>query len=337
MAWPIIGRSFSPAEFEAYVSGLTWTDAFRPDGIVLHNTASPCLANRPDGLTRQHIANLEGYYKNTCKWNGGPHLFIDDKVIWVFNDLTKRGTHSPSWNASKLGIEMLGDFDKESFTDGRGLAVRRNAVAAMAILSNKLGFAADGFKFHIEDKRSDHACPGTKARAERAALVAEIDTAMAGTPVAVAEADDDESHIDTKAVDLAHAEQSSAEPETVPAQPIKAGMLSERNFAKLNELADQSSRVATHLRNFKAAIWKRTGTAVGTGVTLASTVNTEKGLGAMVSTWASAHPFLFAFGLLAAVLVVYEIANWAYAKAIEKGLISAHKDGRYTPRGAQKV
>ena len=88
------------------------------------------------------MVNFESYYKNECGWNGGPHLFIDDRAIWVFNDLTKRGTHSPSFNASRFGIEMLGDYDKEEFNSGRGRKVRDNTVAAMAILNNRLGFAA---------------------------------------------------------------------------------------------------------------------------------------------------------------------------------------------------
>lgn len=189
MAWPVIGKAFTPAEFETYVQGLKWGSAFKPKFIVLHNTAAPSLADRLDGLTKKHILNLQSFYKSPKPkgrgWSGGPHLFIDDLQIWVFNDLTKRGVHSPSWNAVALGIEMLGDFDKESFTKGRGRKVRDNTVAAMAILNNRLGFAADAFKFHIEDTRSDHACPGKLARAERSALVEEIAAAMAEKPVAV--------------------------------------------------------------------------------------------------------------------------------------------------------
>lgn len=178
MAWPVIGKAFAPAEFKAYVDSLTWGDGFRPQFLALHNTAAPSLAQRPKGLTYQHIRNLQGYYKG-LGWGGGPHLFIDDVHIWVFNDLTKRGVHSPSWNGTALGIEMLGDYDRESFTSGRGLKVRANAVAAMAALNLKLGLAAGSFRFHIEDKRSDHACPGKLARCERAALVAEIEATMA--------------------------------------------------------------------------------------------------------------------------------------------------------------
>lgn len=177
MPWtPIVGKSFSPTEFDKYVKTLVWKD-WKPQFITIHNTAIPSLAQRPDGFTRQHILNLESYFKNDRKWSGGPHLFIDDKQIWVFNPLTLPGVHSPSWNRTAIGIEMLGDFNKESFTNGRGNLVRINTVAAVAALSNVLGFKSDSWKFHVEDKRSDHDCPGKNARAERTNLVMEIEAA----------------------------------------------------------------------------------------------------------------------------------------------------------------
>ena len=112
MNWkPIVGLSFSPADFDRYCHSLTW-NAWRPSFIVLHNTGSPTLAQRPEGFTKVHIDNLVGYYRDTQKWSAGPHLFIDDKQIWVFTPLTMSGVHSPSWNKVSLGIEMLGDYSK---------------------------------------------------------------------------------------------------------------------------------------------------------------------------------------------------------------------------------
>jgi len=74
------------------------------------------------------------------------------------------GTHSPSWNKLALGIEMLGDFDAESFTDGRGLAVRSNAVKAMASLSAVPGLDPQTIRLHREDPLTTHACPGSAVR-----------------------------------------------------------------------------------------------------------------------------------------------------------------------------
>lgn len=175
--WPAVKKPILPADFEGSletVAGMTW----RPQFIVLHNTSEPTLKQRPDGFTKSHIEALENYYKNDQRWSGGPHYFIDDHCIWVFNPLQYPGVHSPSWNKIAIGIEMLGEYNVESFESGRGLLVRRNTVIAMAALSKKLGFKPDGWKFHREDPRTDHDCPGTNAFKVRAALVSEIGAQM---------------------------------------------------------------------------------------------------------------------------------------------------------------
>src|SRR5215207_1923820 len=162
----IVGNSYDANGFDSYCHALRWS-AWRPSFIVLHNTAAPTLAQRPNGFTKQHILNLEGFYRDTQGWKAGPHLFIDDKQIWVFTPLTLSGTHSPSCNKIALGIEMLGDYDKDEFDSGRGLKVQKNAVAAVATLSAMLGIDPDTMKLHKEDPLTTHACPGknvSKAR-----------------------------------------------------------------------------------------------------------------------------------------------------------------------------
>jgi hypothetical protein len=164
MAWKgIIGKNFSQQDFDSYCHSIQWT-AWRPSFIVLHNTASPSLTDRPNGLTREHIENLEAFFRDKQKWSAGPHLFIDDKQIWVFTPLNVSGTHSPSWNKVALGIEMLGDYEKEAFDSGRGLLVRENTIAAMATLSAILGLDPATMKLHKEDPATTHACPGKNVR-----------------------------------------------------------------------------------------------------------------------------------------------------------------------------
>ena len=155
----IVGASFNPDEFDAYCHTLQWL-AWRPSFIVLHNTGVPSLAQRPNGLTKKHIQGLEAFYRDEQKWNAGPHLFVDDKQIWVFTPLTVSGVHSPSWNKVALGVEMLGDYEKEAFDSGRGLKVRKNAVAALATLCAVLGFDSQTTRLHREDPLTTHACPG---------------------------------------------------------------------------------------------------------------------------------------------------------------------------------
>ena len=164
MAWKgIVGQSFSAQDFDSYCHSIQWT-AWRPSFIVLHNTAIPNLAQRPNGLTKEHINGLESFYRDVQKWSAGPHLFVDDKQIWAFTPLNMSGVHSPSWNKIAIGIEMLGDYETEAFDSGRGLNVRHNAVSAIATLSAILGFDPNSMKLHREDPLTTHACPGKNVR-----------------------------------------------------------------------------------------------------------------------------------------------------------------------------
>jgi hypothetical protein len=172
----IVGESFTTEEFDVYCHTLsygTWVPKF----IVLHNTASPSLADRPNGFSDQHIKNLENFYKNTQGWRSGPHLFISDKLIHVFTPLTVSGTHSPSWNKLSIGIEMLGNYETESFSEGRGLNVRKNTVAAIASLCAVLGIDPETTKLHKEDKLTTHNCPGVNVK--KSEIIAEVEQLMA--------------------------------------------------------------------------------------------------------------------------------------------------------------
>lgn len=159
----IVGKAFSPKTFDDYCHTLGWS-AWRPGFVVLHNTGAPSLAQRPAGFTAQHMKNFESYYRDTNGWSAGPHLFIDDKQIWVFTPLTVSGVHSPSFNKTALGVEMLGDFEKEPFSSGRGAKVRDNTVAALATLHAILGLEPKTLKLHREDPKTTHACPGSSVK-----------------------------------------------------------------------------------------------------------------------------------------------------------------------------
>lgn len=185
----IVGKRFTPDEFRSYLKGLA-PGGFKPSMVVLHNTASPTIEQRPDGFKEKHMGDLVHYYGVVQGWSGGPHLFVDDLGIWVFNRLDRRGTHSPSWNSKSFGVEMLGDFSRESFDSGRGLAIQKNAAEAVAALFVHMGIEPDdkSFRLHKEDPETNHNCPG-KAVSKSAMLtqVRERMTAaeVMGVPVRV--------------------------------------------------------------------------------------------------------------------------------------------------------
>jgi len=167
-------RTANITAFADYVNTLTLpqTPTFHPQFVVVHNTSSPSLAQRPAGLTDRHIANLKSYYEG-LGWHAGPHLFVTDRDIIVFTSLTKDGVHSPSWNHMSFGVELLGEYETESFTTGRGQAVAELAAYAVSVLCKKMGVAASTIRFHKEDTQTTHrTCPGENVR--KPAFVARV-------------------------------------------------------------------------------------------------------------------------------------------------------------------
>jgi N-acetylmuramoyl-L-alanine amidase len=151
----IVGRSFTPDSFSDYIATISFP-AWRPQFVVLHNTAVPKLADWHSlpGTTRMN--NLENFYKNVQMWSAGPHLFVADDLIWVFTPLNVSGVHSPSWNSIAWGVEMVGDYAAEQFDP----AVRTNTVSALATMHAALGLNPDTLRLHKEDPRTTHICPG---------------------------------------------------------------------------------------------------------------------------------------------------------------------------------
>ncbi len=155
-AWKgIVGRSFTPSAFSDYVATISFP-AWRPQFVVLHNTATPKLSEWHSLPGDVRMRNLENYYKNDQQWSAGPHLFVADDLIWVFTPLNVSGVHSPSWNAVAWGVEMVGDYSVEPF----GTAVRENVLSALATLHAALGLSPDTLRLHKEDPRTTHICPG---------------------------------------------------------------------------------------------------------------------------------------------------------------------------------
>lgn len=155
-AWKgIVGKSFTPGAFNDYVAAITFP-TWRPQFVVLHNTATPKLADWHSLPGEVRMRNLENYYKNDQQWSAGPHLFVADDLIWVFTPLNLSGVHSPSWNAMAWGVEMVGDYSVEPF----GAAVRENVISALATLHAALGLNPDMLRLHKEDPKTTHICPG---------------------------------------------------------------------------------------------------------------------------------------------------------------------------------
>ena len=152
----IVGQSFTPDTFASYVATISFP-TWRPQFVVLHNTAAPKLSEWHSVPGNVRMKNLADFYQNVQKWSAGPHLFVADDLIWVFTPLNTSGVHSPSWNAITWGVEMVGDYASEPFGD----AVRGNVLSALATLHSTLGLDPNTLRLHKEDPKTTHICPGS--------------------------------------------------------------------------------------------------------------------------------------------------------------------------------
>ena len=180
MTWRgIVGKSFLPNQFIDYVQQTTF-HGWQPRFVVLHNTSAPTLAQYRGYATRgitdeRWLLNLEGYYRDQMKWSAGPHLFVTPERILAFTPLDKPGTHSPSWNGVSWGVEMVGEYDQEEFTQ----QMHDNVVHTLAVLHAKLGLDPHGLRYHKEDPLTTHKdCPG-KNVPPKANLISDIEAALA--------------------------------------------------------------------------------------------------------------------------------------------------------------
>jgi hypothetical protein len=173
------GRGMTVEQFREYVHGLSFP-SWRPSFGCFHNTAAPTLAQWKGYPAAQRILNLERYYRDEQGWSAGPHAFVAHDFIWPFTPLNMRGTHTPSWNGTAFGIEMVGNYtlSGDDPTTGDGLAVYRNMVAVFAILYAKLGLDPATIKFHREDPRTTHRCPGDRMFALKPRFIADVQEFM---------------------------------------------------------------------------------------------------------------------------------------------------------------
>lgn len=161
----MVNRGFTVDEFKAYLTAEVAPKmaAWRPRGVVLHNTG--LVPHWKPGTTPaeaiQHMRDMSVTWASPPNnWSSGPHLVIDkDGQIVAATPLWMRGTHSPSFNFTHWGIEMVGDYDLEPFPDAQRDAVTSVIKALLRMLGHDIN--ADTFKLHKEDPHTTHKhCPG---------------------------------------------------------------------------------------------------------------------------------------------------------------------------------
>lgn len=152
----VIDRGFDADGFEQYAQGIaliTW----RPQFVVVHNTAIPTFADWHDVSGQKRMNAFVRYYRDEQGWSAGPHLFVADDFIWVFTPLTTPGVHAPSWNGISWGVELVGEYNSEQLDP----CVFDNAITALATLHAIGGLEPSTLRLHKEDPLTTHKeCPG---------------------------------------------------------------------------------------------------------------------------------------------------------------------------------
>jgi hypothetical protein len=146
----IVNRLLSLAEFRDYVS--TYDFGTLPaNRLVIHHTWKPTQA---DWAGQRSINGLKAYYEGRG-WGAGPHLFIAEDGIWLFTPMRKDGIHAGTLNPRSVGIEVVGDYDREVWSG----QTKTNALGAIKALMGQLGISQAQVFFHRDV--SPKTCPGS--------------------------------------------------------------------------------------------------------------------------------------------------------------------------------
>lgn len=165
------GRIITIEQIRPILAATKFNGGFQPKFPVFHNTSEPDIAlyqswmKRGSPTPEQWLKNLAGYYSG-LGWNSMPHAFVlPDGRIGLGAPFNVKGTHSPSWNAVSIGVEHVGEFERETFV---GTMLEKASVALFAEMCLRFNWSpADyvrgvkGIHFHKEDPNTTHrTCPG---------------------------------------------------------------------------------------------------------------------------------------------------------------------------------
>lgn len=155
-----LGQGLKADEFTAYAQSYDFGSQ-PPDFVVLHHTAIPgaTYANSggalwdasEDGMDEARIYQkrlnlmngIKEYYRTQLGWDRGPHLFIDDRWIWLFTPMFHQGIHAAEGNGFhdgnrlhySIGIEVVGDYTNVRWPQPVEILVGH----AVAVLRQRLG------------------------------------------------------------------------------------------------------------------------------------------------------------------------------------------------------
>jgi hypothetical protein len=156
-----IGQALTADEFTSYVQSFDF-GVIPPDFVVLHHTAIPGTqyAHMSTGsiwddgeegfdeaAIKQHrkgqLDGIKQYFMH-LGWDRGPHLYIDDRYIWLFTPMSEPGIHAKEGNMYhddqgqlhySIGLEVLGYYEHVTWP----APVEQLVGHAVAVLKQRLG------------------------------------------------------------------------------------------------------------------------------------------------------------------------------------------------------
>ena len=165
----IDGRQLTTDECRKYIAEIE-LKPWRASAVCIHNTASPTLEQWASYPIDKRIQNLKRYYEG-LGWNSGPHFFVDPNHIIPFTPMNHKGTHSPSFNGTHIGIECVGDYSREDDDLGPGQEVKKNLIALLGMIHERLGLDPAHIAMHKDDPRTTHDCPGRDLYEDRPQII----------------------------------------------------------------------------------------------------------------------------------------------------------------------
>jgi hypothetical protein len=129
-------------------------------GVTVHHTAIPTVAQ---WRGRDSMIALGNYYRDdvpnpdgTKGWSAGPHFFVGPDGIWTGTPITHRGVHAVSFNRSHIGVEVVGDYDKQSWPE----PICSYVYDLLELLLRRRSLPATALNGHRNDPQTTKHCPG---------------------------------------------------------------------------------------------------------------------------------------------------------------------------------
>jgi hypothetical protein len=120
-------------------------------GITLHHTYRPTV---DQWRGARSMEALRRFYINKG-WSAGPHLFLAPDGIWGATPLAVPGIHAGKCNSDHIGLEIVGDYDLESW----GPVLSERVYNLVTLLCQWGGIAPDHVQGHRECL-NNKSCPG---------------------------------------------------------------------------------------------------------------------------------------------------------------------------------